>query len=180
MAGRAAVTSARHKLDGVAARRVLAAVTQLSNDPRPHGLRALVGEPSGVFRLRVGDYRVVYHVEDARRRTLTTGEVASPLAGTPYDLRHAAVSTWLNAGRPRDPGRRVGRALRRGPAARLREVPRRPGPSFPRPHRHHPEPWGRLLIVPTYSPQTAVDDHSRPGTAGQPRATKRSKKEDLK
>nr|WP_239406132.1 hypothetical protein [Frankia sp. Cj3] len=100
MAGRAAVTSARHKLDGVAARRVLAAVTQLSNDPRPHGLRALVGEPSGVFRLRVGDCRVIYHVEEGRRRTRTAGEVASPLAGTPYDLRHAAVSTWLNAGVP--------------------------------------------------------------------------------
>jgi integrase len=25
---------------------------------------------------------------------------ASPLAGTPYDLRHAAVSTWLNGGVP--------------------------------------------------------------------------------
>jgi integrase len=24
--------------------------------------------------------------------------VASPLAGRPYDLRHAAVSLWLNAG----------------------------------------------------------------------------------
>nr|WP_198152871.1 integrase [Pseudofrankia sp. DC12] len=26
--------------------------------------------------------------------------MTSPLAGTPYDLRHAAVSTWLNAGVP--------------------------------------------------------------------------------
>ncbi|MFG1877387.1 hypothetical protein ACGFIV_21320 [Sphaerisporangium sp. NPDC049003] len=24
--------------------------------------------------------------------------MASPLAGRPYDLRHAALSTWLNAG----------------------------------------------------------------------------------
>lgn len=30
-----------------------------------------------------------------------TPEVAAtPLAGTPYDLRHAAVSTWLNGGVP--------------------------------------------------------------------------------
>jgi hypothetical protein len=29
---------------------------------------------------------------------LTPAEVASPLARRPYDLRHAAVSTWLNAG----------------------------------------------------------------------------------
>ncbi|WP_433215625.1 hypothetical protein ACQP00_06205 [Dactylosporangium sp. CS-047395] len=26
--------------------------------------------------------------------------VASPLAATPYDLRHVAVSTWLNGGVP--------------------------------------------------------------------------------
>lgn len=30
--------------------------------------------------------------------TLTPTQVASPLAGKPYDLRHAALSTWLNAG----------------------------------------------------------------------------------
>ncbi len=36
----------------------------------------------------------------ARVRALTAAEAASPLAGRPYDLRHAAVSTWLNAGVP--------------------------------------------------------------------------------
>lgn len=36
----------------------------------------------------------------ARRRVLTPKIASSPLAGTPYDLRHAAVSTWLNAGVP--------------------------------------------------------------------------------
>lgn len=34
----------------------------------------------------------------ARRRALTPAEAASPLARRPYDLRHAAVSRWLNAG----------------------------------------------------------------------------------
>ena len=34
----------------------------------------------------------------ARVEALTAAEVASPLARRPYDLRHAAVSTWLNAG----------------------------------------------------------------------------------
>jgi integrase len=37
---------------------------------------------------------------EARRLALTPGQVASPLAGRPYDLRHAAVSLWLNAGVP--------------------------------------------------------------------------------
>lgn len=34
----------------------------------------------------------------AREVTFTPDVVASPLAKRPYDLRHAAVSTWLNAG----------------------------------------------------------------------------------
>ena len=36
----------------------------------------------------------------ARAAALTDTEYASPLAKRPYDLRHAAVSTWLNAGVP--------------------------------------------------------------------------------
>jgi integrase len=34
----------------------------------------------------------------ARSAALAPEEVASPLAGRPYDLRHAAASLWLNAG----------------------------------------------------------------------------------
>lgn len=34
----------------------------------------------------------------ARREVFTPDVQASKLAGTPYDLRHAAVSTWLNGG----------------------------------------------------------------------------------
>ncbi|WP_182883275.1 tyrosine-type recombinase/integrase [Microbispora sp. H10949] len=34
----------------------------------------------------------------ARKTALTEKEFASPLAARPYDLRHACVSTWLNAG----------------------------------------------------------------------------------
>ncbi|WP_232794020.1 MULTISPECIES: tyrosine-type recombinase/integrase [Pseudofrankia] len=37
---------------------------------------------------------------DARAAALTPAEAASPLARRPYDLRHAAVSGWLNAGVP--------------------------------------------------------------------------------
>ncbi len=36
----------------------------------------------------------------ARVAAMTTAEVASPLARRPYDLRHACVSLWLNAGVP--------------------------------------------------------------------------------
>ena len=35
---------------------------------------------------------------DARKYALTTEARATPLARRPYDLRHAAVSTWLSGG----------------------------------------------------------------------------------
>jgi integrase len=38
--------------------------------------------------------------EEARHLALTPIQAASPLAGRPYDLRHAALTTWLNAGVP--------------------------------------------------------------------------------
>ncbi|MFF5265388.1 tyrosine-type recombinase/integrase [Actinomadura viridis] len=37
---------------------------------------------------------------NARKTVLNASEQASPLAARPYDLRHACVSTWLNAGVP--------------------------------------------------------------------------------
>jgi len=44
---------------------------------------------------------IVYRVWDlARREVLSDADYASPLAKRPYDLRHAAVSLWLNAGVP--------------------------------------------------------------------------------
>ncbi|MBB6345212.1 integrase [Nonomuraea muscovyensis] len=38
--------------------------------------------------------------QEARKLALTPAQVASSLAARPYDLRHAAVSLWLNAGVP--------------------------------------------------------------------------------
>jgi integrase len=37
---------------------------------------------------------------DARTTAFTPAQIRSPLAARPYDLRHAAVSLWLNAGVP--------------------------------------------------------------------------------
>ncbi|HLI76999.1 MAG TPA: hypothetical protein VKV02_08640, partial [Acidobacteriaceae bacterium] len=36
----------------------------------------------------------------ARAKALTPAQARSPLARRPYDLRHAAVSLWLNSGVP--------------------------------------------------------------------------------
>jgi mRNA interferase RelE/StbE len=44
-------------------RRLDKRLLSLQDDPRPPGVRALAGE-SGVFRLRVGDYRILYEVHD--------------------------------------------------------------------------------------------------------------------
>ncbi|MGR6914354.1 tyrosine-type recombinase/integrase [[Actinomadura] parvosata] len=41
-----------------------------------------------------------YVWQEARRLALTPDQVSSSLAARPYDLRHAAVSLWLNAGVP--------------------------------------------------------------------------------
>jgi mRNA interferase RelE/StbE len=52
------------KLDRTVQRRVLRAIDGLAHDPRPAGCRKLVGSED-VFRIRVGDYRVIYTVDDA-------------------------------------------------------------------------------------------------------------------
>lgn len=45
--------------------RVRAAIDLLADEPRPPNCVALAGEES-VYRVRVGDYRIVYEVVDAR------------------------------------------------------------------------------------------------------------------
>ena len=58
------------KLDRQTARRVLRAVTGLAADPRPAEVRALSGQPAGTMRLRVGEFRVVYVIDDGEIRIL--------------------------------------------------------------------------------------------------------------
>lgn len=51
------------KLDGRARRRVQAAVELLAQEPRPAGAKKLVGG-NGEWRVRTGDYRIVYEIDD--------------------------------------------------------------------------------------------------------------------
>ena len=44
--------------------RIARAINHLSTDPHPMGVTALQGEP-GFLRIRVGDYRIIYTVNDA-------------------------------------------------------------------------------------------------------------------
>lgn len=52
------------KLPAEPRHRVVEAVESLAGDPRPHGSRKMVGSENN-WRLRIGDYRVVYSVFDA-------------------------------------------------------------------------------------------------------------------
>ncbi|MDN5749646.1 MAG: type II toxin-antitoxin system RelE/ParE family toxin [Pseudonocardia sp.] len=51
------------KLDPQARRRIQAAVELLAQDPRPAGASKLVGG-DGEWRVRTGDYRIVYEIHD--------------------------------------------------------------------------------------------------------------------
>ncbi len=56
--------------------------------------RVFYGEKGG----RVPQITYMRAWRSARKAALTTQAFNSPLAKRPYDLRHAAVSTWLNGG----------------------------------------------------------------------------------
>jgi len=51
------------KLDKRLARRIVRAVDALTSVPRPNGARSLVGY-ADLWRIRVGDYRVIYAIRD--------------------------------------------------------------------------------------------------------------------
>jgi len=53
------------KLDRSVQARVVGALGLLRDNPRPPAAKALVGRP-GELRIRIGDYRVIYEIEDDR------------------------------------------------------------------------------------------------------------------
>ena len=40
------------------------AIDSLADDPRPHGCKKLKGEKEYLWRIRVGEYRVIYMIDD--------------------------------------------------------------------------------------------------------------------
>lgn len=59
---RPAAARTLRKLDPDIQRRIQGAITLLAHDPRPPAARPLRGRPA--YRVRVGDYRVIYTIED--------------------------------------------------------------------------------------------------------------------
>ena len=52
-------------LDKPARRRIAIRIDALAENPRPAGVKKLQGE-SNTWRVRVGDYRIIYTIEDNR------------------------------------------------------------------------------------------------------------------
>ncbi len=55
-------------LDGSVRKRVAARIDALCEEPRPSGCKKLAG--SDYWRIRIGDYRVLYSIEDAKLTVL--------------------------------------------------------------------------------------------------------------
>lgn len=45
---------------------ILDRIEKLSDDPRPNGVEPLQGSDKGLFRVRQGDYRIVYSIQDQK------------------------------------------------------------------------------------------------------------------
>lgn len=45
-------------------KRIIAKIEGLAKNPRPSGVKALQGNLQSFFRVRIGDYRIIYIVED--------------------------------------------------------------------------------------------------------------------
>ena len=54
------------KIDKKTRLRIVGAIELLAVDPRPPGVKLLRGGEQGRWRARVGDYRIVYAIEDDR------------------------------------------------------------------------------------------------------------------
>jgi mRNA interferase RelE/StbE len=53
------------RVDKALAKKIAKCLQQLEQDPRSHpNIKALKGEYSNFYRYRIGDYRIIYSVED--------------------------------------------------------------------------------------------------------------------
>jgi len=59
------------KLPPLIKERIREAVNQLTKNPRPSGVVKLKGEDR-LFRIRIGEYRIVYEIDDSAKLVLVT------------------------------------------------------------------------------------------------------------
>lgn len=53
------------KLEQQVQNRIVAKIDSLADNPRPHGAEKLAGRENR-YRVRVGDYRIIYEIKDAQ------------------------------------------------------------------------------------------------------------------
>jgi len=58
------------KLPSIIEEHLLTAIQNLSQNPRPHGTEKLKGKLKGAWRVRVGDYRILYDIHDDDRKVV--------------------------------------------------------------------------------------------------------------
>lgn len=66
---RASAAKELRKIDRQAVPRIVEAVEQLANEPLPPGAKKLQGADY-IYRIRVGDYRIIYELDAAGRITI--------------------------------------------------------------------------------------------------------------
>jgi mRNA interferase RelE/StbE len=72
--------------------RLRTAIDDLEQNARPFGCVKLAGEPD-LYRIRVGDYRIIYQVNDLKLTVLVLAI---------GHRREVSQTAWLNGGRKRD------------------------------------------------------------------------------
>jgi mRNA interferase RelE/StbE len=55
-----------HRIDPQMLPQIMEAIRRLANEPRPSGTRKLAGSEQA-YRIRIGDYRAVYTVDDEQK-----------------------------------------------------------------------------------------------------------------
>ncbi|MCC6425031.1 MAG: type II toxin-antitoxin system RelE/ParE family toxin [Phycisphaerales bacterium] len=60
------VPKAMRKIPAATRRRIDQHIANLADNPRPHGCLKLAGYPNA-YRIRVGNYRIIYTIDDAWR-----------------------------------------------------------------------------------------------------------------
>ena len=64
---RSAAERERRRLQGHIRQRINQYLLQLESEPRHSGVEKLVGRPNS-WRVRVGDYRILYEIDDTKQR----------------------------------------------------------------------------------------------------------------
>ena len=53
-----------HRLQKQVVKKIDAAIIKLGKNPRPSGVKKMKGVSEDLYRIRIGDYRVIYSIED--------------------------------------------------------------------------------------------------------------------